>query len=157
MGDRANIIVKNRDEQVVLYSHWNGSELPQTLAAALKWGDDRWTDFQYLTRIIFCEMVAGDDRWTSGYGITNKVYNTDDPSRDITVNVDSQTIHFNDVIYSFESFIESVNEDFEDDANKIGETVFVNRKTQSVYFEDGRQMSIPEYVNYLVFVFCGKV
>jgi len=91
MGDRANIVVKSGDEQVVLYTHWGGSELPETLRLALERGKDRWDDFQYLTRIIFCQMIPAK-YWedTSGFGITCKIY--DNEHEIITVDADKRTV-----------------------------------------------------------------
>jgi hypothetical protein len=64
VGDRGNVVVVTRDYEtkkesgrVYLYSHWGGSELPQTLQNALK-RNVRWNDGAYLTRIIFCQMLA---------------------------------------------------------------------------------------------------
>lgn len=95
MGDRANIVVKQADEQVCLYAHWAGSELPATLQKALQRGKERWDDFQYLTRIIFCEMVPA--RYLAeltGYGITQVPHDGDD--RVITVDVAAQTVQMPD-------------------------------------------------------------
>jgi len=91
MGDRANIVVKRGEEQVVLYTHWNGSELPETLRLALKRGESRWHDFQYLTRIIFCQMIPSE-YWaeTTGFGISCKIY--DNEYEIITVDVDKRTV-----------------------------------------------------------------
>lgn len=77
MGDRANIIViDDRDENdnpvgVVLYTHWSGSEIKQTVKAALAMGE-RWGDPPYLTRIIF-DALRGDDTGTSGFGISSAI------------------------------------------------------------------------------------
>lgn len=60
MGDRANIVVKCDDEQVVFYTHWSGYRIANILANALRRGRGRWNDFQYLNRIIFCEMIKDD-------------------------------------------------------------------------------------------------
>ena len=91
MGDRANILVKKGEEQVCLYTHWAGSELPETLQKALQRGEQRWNDFQYLTRIIFCEMIARDElEGLTGYGITQVPHDGSD--RVIQVNVDAQTV-----------------------------------------------------------------
>jgi hypothetical protein len=73
MGDRANVYVKDYDSSepgVFLYTHWDGSELPETVRVALA-REERWDDPPYLARIVFCEMIRGD-RWdnTTGYGIS---------------------------------------------------------------------------------------
>jgi hypothetical protein len=113
MGDRANILVKSSEkedaEQVCLYTHWAGSELPGTLKIALIRGRGRWDDFQYLTRIIFCEMLKrsgeGLDGIT-GYGITQKPWDGDD--RLIFVIVESQQVILGEKKYSFEEYVASV-------------------------------------------------
>lgn len=102
MGDRANIIVKESDEQVCLYAHWTGSDLPEILRSALKKGESRLNDFQHLTRIIFCEMV-GDDKHITGYGITQKP--GDGADRIITVDVYEQTIEIKGKTQSISDFV----------------------------------------------------
>lgn len=71
MGDRANCVVRQRDEEpgeVWLYTHWRGSELLHLVQQALKkkW---RWSDPAYLTRIIFDVMTDGAKEET-GFGIS---------------------------------------------------------------------------------------
>lgn len=74
MGDRGNIVVRQEagknTEDVWLYAHWSGSDLPIVLQKALA-REQRWTDPTYLTRIIFCEMVSESDniKGEAGYGI----------------------------------------------------------------------------------------
>lgn len=71
MGDRANICMKEEDDkEVYLYTHWQGSDLPSILQDALKRGRGRWSDNQYLARIIFCEMVKDSVLDETGYGIS---------------------------------------------------------------------------------------
>lgn len=83
MGDRGNIFVIDQySEQdtapdgpfagTYLYTHWSGYELPSILAAALdsKAGRGRWNDGPYLTRIIFCRLIAGDVDGETGFGIS---------------------------------------------------------------------------------------
>lgn len=72
MGDRANVYVKNNiSSGVWLYTHWGGTELPETLQEALASdiGRRRWGDSAYLTRIIFNKM-QDDDRGETGFGIS---------------------------------------------------------------------------------------
>jgi hypothetical protein len=69
MGDRANVaILDYRGQAVVLYTHWNGVELPVTVKAALR-TKDRWGDSSYLARIIFDEMTDGQKGGATGFGI----------------------------------------------------------------------------------------
>lgn len=79
MGDRANIVVRDRyvkdpgdREAVVLYSHWGGYEMPETLRKALA-RRQRWDDESYLARIIFDTMTEGDHGSETGYGISTRM------------------------------------------------------------------------------------
>ncbi len=69
MGDRAQIAVRHGKKLVWLYTHWGGSEIYANLAAALKRGRSRWDDEEYLTRIIFSEMVKDGWEACTGFGI----------------------------------------------------------------------------------------
>lgn len=102
MGDRANVKVVDFDSTVFLYTHWSGSELPTVLQAALKRGRERWDDGQYLTRIIFCEMI-GKDSGLTGYGISSVVGDGDDHI--ITVNIQKQTVSIGDEKFDFEDYV----------------------------------------------------
>jgi hypothetical protein len=66
MGERGQILIKRTG--VYLYTHWNGDLLKVILYHALKkkW---RWTDDEYLARIIFDVMTKGEHNQESGYGI----------------------------------------------------------------------------------------
>jgi len=79
VGDRANVAVKQGDEDkyVYLYSHWGGHELPLDLQAALK-RNQRWDDYQYLARIIFQQMI-GEDKGETGYGISASLCDNERP------------------------------------------------------------------------------
>lgn len=68
MGDRANIVIDDNGSRVFLYTHWSGLELPEILRAALA-RRARWDDPQYLSRIVFQQMV-GTDRGETGFGIS---------------------------------------------------------------------------------------
>lgn len=93
MGDRANVVVREAGEQVCLYTHWKGRELPGVLQTSLKRGADRINDFQYLTRIIFCDMVRGYENDLTGFGITQKVHDGDRAV--IIVDLDDNTVSIN--------------------------------------------------------------
>jgi hypothetical protein len=82
MGDRGNIVIRSEwpedlgdKEAVFLYGHWSGSELPETLRAALDTPQarDRWTDAPYLARIIFDQMVGESQGSATGYGISSRL------------------------------------------------------------------------------------
>ena len=75
MGDRGQIAISQGDGTCVyLYSHWDGSRLPEILKSALIRGKNRWGDSCYLARIIFCEMVKGREMEETGFGIDTAVH-----------------------------------------------------------------------------------
>jgi hypothetical protein len=80
MGDRGNVYVMDGEVGVYLYSHWTGSELPGIVATALASpaGRNRWTDGQYLARIIFDHMTGGERRET-GFGISARLGDNEHP------------------------------------------------------------------------------
>lgn len=98
MGDRRNVVVEfENDLSVVFYTHWSGSDLPETLANALKRGTSRWSDPSYLARIIFSEMVKDSILDPTGYGIEPIVSGSDeyteaDPGYDLVVDLKDQTV-----------------------------------------------------------------
>jgi len=115
MGDRAQVhgvAHKNKEynHDVWLYTHWHGTELPEIVARAISRGE-RWQDAEYLTRIIFSEMVKGEIDGETGYGIGNHQHG--DVYRVITVDVDEQTITLDgwrgipDATHSFAEFGEN--------------------------------------------------
>lgn len=93
MGDRGNIAVQfdgKKTKRVWFYTHWSGSELDQTIAAALERGKSRWTDGSYLARIIFCELVKGNEMDTTGFGISLNAGDNEHAFR--VVDLKSQTV-----------------------------------------------------------------
>ncbi len=90
MGDKANVVIKEDGEQVCLYTHWQGYELPGILQGALNRGKERIDDFQYLTRIIFCDMIKGQEEKLTGYGITQEIHDGGD--RVIILDMDKKTV-----------------------------------------------------------------
>lgn len=105
MGDRANVIVKSAGEQVCLYTHWSGTELPKTLQAALRRGRNMWSDSQYLTRIIFSQMVPASERLReTGFGISQEPHDGED--RILVVDTELQTVSgANKPKMSFEAYV----------------------------------------------------
>jgi hypothetical protein len=69
MGDRANIVLRQQDQAIYLYSHWGGYDMPETLRQALVNGRNRWNDETYLGRIIFNTMTKGYEDGEAGFGI----------------------------------------------------------------------------------------
>ena len=109
MGNRANVVIKSNEgtDQVCLYTHWGRDELPAVLRAALVRGKSRWTDAQYLSRIIFCEMTRGE-QWedTTGFGISQQL--GDGADSVLTVDIDLQAVSINDdVSFDFTTFCNS--------------------------------------------------
>jgi hypothetical protein len=71
MGDRGQVNIE--DEGVWLYTHWDATNLPLAVHDAIikKW---RWSDPEYLARIIFEEMIKGDEGGETGYGIGSSMH-----------------------------------------------------------------------------------
>jgi len=95
MGDRGTIAVSSRiegdgKEAVFLYSHWGGSELPETLRMALSRSEERWCDQGYLSRVIFEEMIDEFGELT-GFGITTRLDCTEYPI--IVVRTDKKIVY----------------------------------------------------------------
>lgn len=94
MGDRGNVCIRettdNVENDVYLYTHWSGAELPEIVRVALakRW---RWNDAPYLTRIIFNEL-QGDDRGETGFGISPTI--GDNQYDIVVVDVEAQTVAF---------------------------------------------------------------
>ncbi len=114
MGDRANIVIEQGEaKETYLYTHWGGTELPQTLHAALS-RRVRWEHDSYLARIIFCEMIGDDMKGETGFGISTEPPDNEYPY--LRVNCDTQhiTVDFDPVRqwhdypnleFSFEEYI----------------------------------------------------
>jgi hypothetical protein len=100
MGDRAQVFIE--DEKVYLYTHWNATELPEIVANALARGKERWDDPEYLTRIIFSEMIKDDINGLTGYGIGTTKHN--DIWRLITISCSGQIIKIEDEGKPFQQF-----------------------------------------------------
>lgn len=106
MGDRANIAVKNGSSRVYLYTHWNGSSLPQVASAGLDAGRGRWNDPAYLTRIVFCRMVAGNEMNETGFGISTSICDNEYPI--LVIDCDRKVVLFEDLedrIYGYKQAI----------------------------------------------------
>ena len=104
MGDRAQVVIKNEDEPpVYLYTHWNGTELPDTVRKALA-RKQRWTDIEYLARIIFCEMIKGNEAGETGFGIGTGEHGDNEHDL-IVVDTGKQTVTIGASVVSFERYI----------------------------------------------------
>jgi hypothetical protein len=104
MGDRANVVIKEvGGGQVVLYTHWDASSLPETVKKALA-RRQRWDDESYLARIIFSEMIKDDIASETGYGIGSVV--GDGADKLIEISIEAQTVSvYGKPAMSFEAFI----------------------------------------------------
>ena len=91
MGDRAQVLIK--DTGVFLYTHWNGTELIETVKRALT-KRQRWDDPEYLARIIFDEMVGKGQGEETGFGIGTEQHG--DVWRIITVDCERSMINVKD-------------------------------------------------------------
>lgn len=70
MGDRGNIAIRfHNGQEVFLYAHWSGHALPAVTRDALA-RKERWTDADYLARIVFCTLVEGSEKESTGFGIS---------------------------------------------------------------------------------------
>lgn len=94
MGERGNIVITKDDNMfphpVFFYTHWSGYLVKPILQTALRRGQERWDDPQYLARIIFCEMVKGDPQGVTGFGITTAIGDSGYPL--LCVNMDERTV-----------------------------------------------------------------
>lgn len=101
MGARAQVLIQ--DEGVYLYTHWGSGSLGEDLKRALakRW---RWTDPEYLARIIFDEMKGADFEET-GYGIGTSAHGDLD-YEPFVVNCHDQTVTTPEgVTMTFEEFV----------------------------------------------------
>lgn len=124
MGDRANIIVcENPEEQVCLYTHWRGTELPDLLRKVLKKYEGlrndphaRITiieDAHFLAHVIYMEMIKDQEDPDEWFAISQKPIwagiklASGHDSRDIIVDVLRQTVTINGLNMSFQAYIDS--------------------------------------------------
>jgi hypothetical protein len=91
MGDRANVQIKNKRTSVFLYTHWEGTELPEKLRQALA-RRQRWTDAPYLARIIFDAMTEGAHGEETGFGIDSQPMDSNHP--ELIVDCDAAIVTF---------------------------------------------------------------
>lgn len=74
MGDRGNIVFKQKDGQkIFFYTHWQGSDIEDILRNAMIRGKERWDDEPYLARIIFSELIKNDVEGLTGYGLSTQI------------------------------------------------------------------------------------
>lgn len=92
MGAKGNVIIPQElvPVDVYLYTHDEGHNLDQTVARALA-RRERWRDQEYLTRIIFSEMIRDHVGDETGYGIGAGVV-TEGDDRIVVVNTMKQEV-----------------------------------------------------------------
>lgn len=96
MGDRGQVKIIQSDGELYLYTHWGASDLVDDVRHALS-RKERWNDEEYLTRIIFCEMLRDsgnplDEATGFGIGLTRH----SDIWREVVVDVPKQTVAVRD-------------------------------------------------------------
>lgn len=99
MGERGQVKIG----KVFLYTHWGGHKLKKIVKSALskRW---RWNDEEYLTRIIFDEMIKDEIGTETGYGIgTTKHTDLNYPL--LEVDVIGQVVREEKKKWPFEEFI----------------------------------------------------
>lgn len=126
MGMRTQ--VKIEPTNVYLYGHWSSSTIVQDVHVALskKW---RWTDPEYLARIVFDEMNH-EPLTELNYGIGTTMHSDLDSL--IVLNTDEQfiEIHLHDnknVSLYADTFENFVNENLLDVLNHIKEVEYANK------------------------------
>ena len=120
MGDRANIVIEKDNSglfphEIYFYTHWRGSDIKDILKKSLFRGKGRWDDGQYLSRVIFCDLMGSDVNGLTGIGISTGV--GDGEYRLLCVNMELQKVRLRDsrekpdaVIikeWSFEEYVEA--------------------------------------------------
>lgn len=107
MGARAQVRIQmDSSESVYLYTHWGAPSLDTDVREALRKGQDRWDDPEYLARIVFQEMLHGDNGNT-GYGIGTSEHGDIEYLITLTEN---QIVKIGEDEYSFKEFITMKNE-----------------------------------------------
>lgn len=92
MGTRAQVKIVTSDNlcPIYLYQHYDGDCLFQTVLDAFSRGKDQIDDPEYMTRIIFSEMIRESIDDTVGYGISTDEHG--DIEFLVEVNFDTQMI-----------------------------------------------------------------
>lgn len=105
MGSRAQIEVQDdAGASVFLYTHNGASELLRTVQTVLE-RRARWTDSEYLARMLFSAMVKGDIDGEQGFGIGTQVH-SDLDYPPIVVNVPNKKVTLDNgrIAWTFEDF-----------------------------------------------------
>ena len=106
MGNRANVVIyadsfsdendvappTDTSNYVVLYSHWGGRVMAQTLQKAMRRGNERLADSGKLARIIFCGMVRDDIDGIMSFAIGTSIVDWDSPNPVYLLDPNTMTI-----------------------------------------------------------------
>ena len=101
-------------KEIFLYTHWRGTELPETLRQGLIQGKSRWNDSPYLARVLFCAMVkeGGDEEGLADFGISPWITDNEYPL--LVVDTDKKKVRVEDAdsrrtlkTFSFASYIKT--------------------------------------------------
>ncbi|WP_224332891.1 hypothetical protein [Haloprofundus halobius] len=71
MGNRGQVVIE--DVGVHLYTHQESHKLEELVSQALKRGQDRWEQPDYMARIVLDDLKQSDTG-TKGYGISSTNY-----------------------------------------------------------------------------------
>ena len=85
MGDRRMAEIRTSDGSLYVYTHWNGSQLPEMARAAVEKAEPRLGDESYWVRIVIDQLTKDSRDMETGFGILLKPncedeYNNDKPS-----------------------------------------------------------------------------
>lgn len=108
MGARAQVKIQEseRSAPVYLYTHWGSGEIIEDVKRALakNW---RWSDYEYLARVIFDEMKGDDFDTETGYGISTSEHGDNDILVEI---LPGQKIRVGELTLTFDQFIQLPND-----------------------------------------------
>jgi len=117
MGDRANVKIvqhsnkPDRAENIYLYTHWGGHDLPQSLQCAMEFARGRWTDESYFTRCLITEICKSATDAT-GFGVST--YPTDNEHDILEVDAEAQKVR----LLSREGYFDE-SKDWEKECRKV--------------------------------------
>ncbi len=111
MGARAQVKIEMDPHPVYLYTHYGSGEILRSVQTGMIAGQGRWSDDEYLTRILFDNMRTKYDHPETGYGIGTGIHG--DLDCHVVVDCESSTVAFHqhqeddpEVTWTFEDFIQ---------------------------------------------------
>lgn len=108
MGDRRQVIIKERDEaDIYIYVHWHGYNLPDIVKEAVTNAKPRWSDTSYCRRIIMHTIfdAVTDPESDCGCGVSTHELDTEYPGQDVVIDLDKRHITVGSICMLFENFI----------------------------------------------------